>query len=97
VAGAGHVDHVEVSLADHPVEVGVEEVQPRSRPPVAEQARLDVLGYERIDEQGVGEQVDLPDREVVRRSPVRVQAAQLFGRQRGVVDDFHPRSIARRG
>ncbi len=44
VAGAADEDRVEVALADRTVEVRVEEVEPGSRSPVAEQARLEVLG-----------------------------------------------------
>ena len=43
VPGSGDVDRVEVACADHAVHVGVDEVEPRRRAPVAEQARLDVL------------------------------------------------------
>src|SRR5205085_5190979 len=39
MAGSGHVEAVQVSLANHAVEVGVDEVQPGRRPPVPEQAR----------------------------------------------------------
>ena len=65
VPGAGHVDHVEVARDDRAVEVGVDEVQPRRRAPVPEQPRLDVLGRQRLAQQRVVEQVDLPDRQVV--------------------------------
>jgi hypothetical protein len=40
---------------------------------VPEQARFDVLRDERLAEQGVVEQEDLPDGQVVRRAPVRVE------------------------
>ena len=40
--------------ADQPVEVGVDEVQARRGAPVTEQPRLDVLGRERLAQQGVG-------------------------------------------
>ena len=48
VAGAADVDHVEVVRLDHAVQVDVDEVQPRRRAPVAQQARLDVLDLERL-------------------------------------------------
>ncbi len=44
VPGPGDVDHVQVALFDHPVEVGEAEVQARRGAPVPEQARFDVLG-----------------------------------------------------
>ncbi len=43
VAGAGDEDRRQVAHPDRPVHVGVEQVQSRSRSPVPEQARLDVL------------------------------------------------------
>ena len=82
VTGAGHVEHVEVTLSDHPVGVGVEQVQPRGGAPVAEQPRLDVLGQQRGAQQRVVHQVDLADRQVVRGAPRRVEQVQLGRRQR---------------
>ena len=82
VAGARDVDRAQVALPDGAVQVRVEEVQARSRAEVAEQARLDVLRRERLAQQRVVEQVDLADGEVVRGAPVRVEAAQLLGRER---------------
>src|ERR1043165_3227577 len=41
--------------------------------PVAEKARLDVLGGERLGEQRVVEEVDLARREIVGGTPVRVE------------------------
>ena len=75
VARAGDVDRVQVARADHAVHVRVDEVQARGRAPVAEQARLDVLEPQRLAQQRVVEQVDLADREVVRRPPVGVESA----------------------
>jgi hypothetical protein len=45
--GPHDVDHVEVAAADDPVQVNVDEVEPRRRAPVPEQPRLDVLGRSR--------------------------------------------------
>ena len=50
---------------------------------MAEQAGLGVLDAQRLAQQRVGEQVDLPDREVVGGSPVGVEQSQLRGRQGG--------------
>jgi hypothetical protein len=77
VPGPDHVDHVEVVLLDHAVQVRVEEVQARRGAPVPEQARLHVLARERLAQQRVVEQVDLPDGEVVRGAPERVELAEL--------------------
>lgn len=77
VAGPPHAQGAQVAGLDHPVEVGVDEVEPRRGAPVAEQPRLDVLGDERPGQQGVGHQVDLADGEVVGRTPVRVERGQF--------------------
>ncbi len=53
VPGAGDEHDARAGPPDHPVQVRVDEVQPRGRPPVAEQARLDVLGPERLAQQWV--------------------------------------------
>ncbi len=89
VAGAGDVDRVEVARPDRAVHVRVDEVQPGHRAEVAEQARLHVLGPERLAQERVVEQVDLTDREVVGGAPVGVQQLQL-GRT-------HAGSISRSG
>ena len=77
VPGPDDPDRVQVARPDHPADVGVDEVEPRRRPPVAEQPRLDVLGAERLAEERIGEQVDLSDGQVVGRPPVGVDPRQL--------------------
>ena len=81
VAGAGDVDHVQIARSDHPVQVRVEEVETRRRAPMPQQARLYVLDAQRLAQQWIGEQVDLPDRQVVGGAPVGVQRAQLLRRE----------------
>jgi len=78
VSGADDVDHVEVVALDDPVEVDAEHVQARRRAPVAEQPRLDVLPLERLLQERVVQQVDLPDRQVVRGPPPQVDLLQLL-------------------
>jgi hypothetical protein len=82
MARAGDVDDVQVVGLDDAIQVDIDEVQTRRRAPVPEQARLDVLDSQRRAKQRVVEQVDLPDRQVVRRAPVGVNLAQLIGGQR---------------
>ncbi len=64
--------------ADHAVEMGVDEVQPRRRAPVAEQTRLDVLGPQRLAQQRVVEEIDLADREVIGGPPVAIEETSKF-------------------
>ena len=71
------VDDVDLALDDRPVQVGVDEVQTRRGAEVAEQARLDVLGPQRLPQERICEQVDLPDGQVVGGPPVGVQQARL--------------------
>jgi hypothetical protein len=77
VAGTTDVDHVEVVFLDCPVEVHVDEVQPWRRAPVAEQPGLDVLGREGLAKQGIVQEIDLADGEIVCRPPVRIDGAEL--------------------
>ena len=79
VARPGDVDHIEVSLLDSPVEMDVDEVEAGGGAPMAEQPGLDMLQFERLSKQGIREQVDLSHRQVVGRTPVRVQLVD-FGR-----------------
>jgi len=81
VAGPGDVDHVEVMPVDDAIEMGVNEIQSGRGPPVTEQSRLHMPGLERLAQQRVVEQIDLPDRQVIRRTPPGVDASQLVGRQ----------------
>src|SRR5262249_53305576 len=60
-----------------PVHVHVDEAQAGGSAPVPEEARLDVLRAQRLPEQRVVPQIDLPDRQVVRRAPVRVDPLEL--------------------
>ena len=78
--GSSNVDHVQVVLLDEPVQVDIDEVQTWSRSPMAEQPRLDVFLCQGLLEQGVVVKIDLADRQVVRRSPVRIHQSQLIVR-----------------
>src|SRR5437016_9911410 len=60
VAGTGDEDRVEVALANRAVQVDVEKVEARRRPPVAEESRLHVLRPQRLPKKRIVEQVDLP-------------------------------------
>ena len=75
---AADIDHVDVVDPDQPVEMDVQEVQTRRRAPVPEQSRLDVGWLQRPAQQGVAQQVDLPDGQVVRGPPPRVYVVALL-------------------
>ena len=91
VARPGDVDHAEVMLLDDAVQVRVDEVQPGCRAPVTEQARLDVLARERLLQQRIVIQVDLPDRQIVGSAPVGVHLVQQL-RAQGFDGVFHASS-----
>jgi hypothetical protein len=76
---ARQINHVEVQCRDHPIEVCVDEVLARRRAPVSEQPWFDVRRLQWFRQQGIVEQIDLTDRQVVRGTPVGVQKAQGFG------------------
>ena len=83
MARACHEDHIEITRSDDAIEVHVEEVQPWRRAPMPKQARLDMLYFERLAQQRIVEQIDLPDREIVRRAPPGVYQCKLGGRRSG--------------
>ena len=76
VTRPGDEDRVEVARPDRAVQVRVDEVQARHGPEVAEQPRLHVLGLQRLAQQRVVEQVDLPDREIVLQRASRRREAR---------------------
>jgi hypothetical protein len=78
VAGAHHIDGVQIPLADHPVQMRVHEVQPGSRSPVADQAWLHVRGLQGLTQEWVVEQVDLAHRQIVGGAPVGVDQAEIL-------------------
>src|SRR5665213_666251 len=76
VAGAGHVEHVQVILRDDPIQVHVDEVLPRRGAPMPDHQRFHVRERQRPLQQRIVVQIDLADRQVVRRPPVRVHLVQ---------------------
>ena len=78
VPGPGNINDVGVVLANQPVEMRVDEILSRRSPPMPEQARLDVLGAQRLAQQRIRHQVDLPDGQVVGGAPVRVDKRKLL-------------------
>ena len=66
---------------DRSVQVRVDEIEAGHGAEVAEQPRLHVLRLQRLAQERVVEQVDLPDREVVRGSPVGVEKLDFLLRQ----------------
>ena len=69
MARPGDVDDVEVVSLDDAVQMGVDEIEPGRRAPVTKQARLDVGHLERLLQKRIVQEINLADREVVRRAP----------------------------
>src|SRR5579862_5921493 len=77
VARADDENRIEITCSDQPVHVGIDEVEPRRRAPMAEKPRLDVVGFQGFFEKGVVDEVDLSDGEIIGRTPVGVDEYQL--------------------
>ena len=78
VAGTADIDDVEVTSLDDAVEMGINKIEPRGRAPVSQQARLDMLGFQRLQQQWILEQIDLPNRQIVRGPPISIETRQLL-------------------
>ena len=74
-------------LLDQTIQVDINKIQPRRRPPVTEQSALDVIEHQRLAQQRIVGQVNLPDREIIRRAPLGVDPPQSLGSQR--ISYFH--------
>ncbi len=85
VARAPDAQGAQITLLDHAVEVGVDEVEAGRGAPVPEQPGLDVLGPQRLPQQRVAHQVDLSGGQVVGGAPVCVECREFPGARRGTV------------
>src|SRR5438552_5124123 len=88
VARASDVNHVEVVLLDDPVQVHVDKILPRRRSPMSQQPGLDLFVPQRSFQQRIIEKINLPDRQIIRRPPIRIDFAQQLWRQR-LIGFFH--------
>ena len=89
VPGACDVQYVQVMLVYDTVQMHIDEVQPRSGAPVAEESRLHVLKTQGNLEQRVIIQIDLSDREIVGCTPIRVHLLDEVERKRAVHRPIH--------
>ena len=55
------IKHAQVLLLDHAIQMRVNKVKTRRRTLMPEQARLHVFERQRLAQQRIGEQIDLPD------------------------------------
>ena len=68
----GEKDGAQILFLDESIQVRINEIQPGSGAPVAKQSRLHVRPFKGFPEERVVHEIDLPDRKVVRGSPVGV-------------------------
>ena len=80
MAGTRNVNHVQIVLLDQTVEMHIDEVQTRRRAPMAEQSRFDVFKFQRLTQQRIVVQVNLPDRKIICRPPIGIHHPHFFGR-----------------
>ena len=87
VAGTANINHVQVMLLDQTIQVDINKIQPRRRPPVTEQSAFDVIELQWLAQQRIVGQVNLNNREIIRRAPLGVDPPQSLGSQR--ISYFH--------
>ena len=68
--------------------MGVDKVEPRCGSPVAKQPRFDVFRLQWFVKEGIVEQIDLTDRQIVRGAPVPVEQIQIAVPGRAIVDGY---------
>ena len=89
----GDVDHVQIMLLDHPVEVDIDEVLAWRRSPMSYDQRFDVSRCQRRAQERVVVEIDLPHRQVIGRPPVGVHPTQFVDAQR-LFSAVSPRGIS---
>ncbi len=80
--GTDHEQHIQIARANHAIQMRIDEIQSRRRAPMTQQPRLDVLERQRLLEQRIVQQIDLPHRQIIRSAPPGMERALLLRRQR---------------
>jgi hypothetical protein len=73
-----YIYDAEVTSLDDAVEMGIDEIESGRCAPVSQQPRLNMRRFERLLEQWIVEQINLPYREIVRGSPINVEVRQFL-------------------
>ena len=79
-----NVNDIGIMLFDQAVQMNVDEILSRRSSPVPEQPWFDLFRFERLPQQGIFEEIDLTDAQIIRGAPVAVHLVEHFGRQRTV-------------
>ena len=78
VAGAGHIEHVQVEFLDYPVQMHIDKILARSRAPVPHDQRLHVRHLQRPFQQRIIVEIYLANRQIVGGAPVRIHPMHKF-------------------
>ena len=84
MTGASDVDHIQIALLNDPIEMNVDEIQSWRRAPMSKEPRLDMLALERFFEQWIVVQINLADRQIVCRPPIRVHLPEQLRGERSL-------------
>src|SRR5260370_27484370 len=87
-----YIDDARVVILDEPVQMYIDKILPGRRSPMPKQARLDMLRAKRLPKQRIVPQINLPDRQVVGRAPIRVEEAVVVVRM-VVLHPKHSREV----
>lgn len=75
--GSAHIKDAEIVGPNRAVQMRVDEIKSGRGAPVAEQPRLDMVACQRLAQQGVVEQIDLSDRQIIGGAPVAIDQVEF--------------------
>ena len=82
MTGPGDIEHVQVVLFDHPVQMHIDEILAGRGAPVPNHHGLHVRQLQRLLQQGVVIEIHLADRQIVGGPPVRIHLLEQLSRNR---------------
>lgn len=72
MAWSSDVDHVQTVFLNDPVEMNVDEIEPRRCAPMAQETRFHMLNCQRLTKSRILQGVDLADGKIIGRAPVGI-------------------------
>ena len=82
VAGTRNINNAGIFFLDEAIQMHVNKILARRCAPMSQEPRLDMLGLERLLQERVILQIDLPDRQIIRGLPVTLHNREGFRRKR---------------
>src|SRR5438045_2408968 len=82
VSGARNVNDAGVFLLDQAIQMHIDEVLARRSAPMPEESRLDMLGFERLFQERIILQINLPNCEVIGGLPVALHVPKSLRTER---------------